>query len=121
MDSKKWHQSEEVPQKEHESTSLDGLIIQKENILNKEGVIYINGKNTNAGKEASDVHEDRNSTSGKIFSINYSKTGSAKCKHCKKTIAKGIVRIGKKVPFKVVQIIRFFTLILLFKHFLNQN
>ena len=54
----KRHHSEEVPQKEQESTSLDGLIIQKQNILNKEELIYINGKNTHAGKEESDVHED---------------------------------------------------------------
>ena len=45
-DSKKRHQSEEVPQKEHESTSLNRIIIQKENILNKEELIYINGKHT---------------------------------------------------------------------------
>ena len=41
--SKKRHQSEEVPQKEHESTSLDRIIIQEENTLNKEESILING------------------------------------------------------------------------------
>ena len=115
--SKKRHQSEEVPQKEHESTSLDRIIIQEEYTLNIEESILINGKNTHTGKDAIGLHEDRNSTSGKIFSIDYSKTGSAKCKHCKKTIAKGIVRIGKKVPFKVGEIIRFFHIDCVFQTF----
>ena len=60
-----------------------------------------------------------NSISDNIFSIDYSKRGTAKCKKCKKIIAKGVVRIGKKVPFKVGHIVQFFHLECAFQSFLK--
>ena len=42
------------------------------------------------------------------FSIDYSKRGNAKCKKCKKNIAKDKLRIGKSVPFKGKYISRYF-------------
>ena len=37
----------------------------------------------------------------RIFSIDYSKRGTAKCRKCNKAITKGEIRIGKSMKFKV--------------------
>ena len=53
----------------------------------------------------------------KIFSVDYSKRGTAKCKNCKKVIAKGLIRLGKEVPFKVGYIIQYFHIDCAFESF----
>ena len=40
--------------------------------------------------------------------MDYSKLGTAKCRKCKKNVPKGELRVGKRVPFKVVHIIQYF-------------
>ena len=42
-----------------------------------------------------------------IFSVDYSKNGTAKFKVCNKVISKGILRIGKLAPFRSEYIKRF--------------
>ena len=53
------------------------------------------------------------------FSIDISKSGTAKCKKCRKLITKGTFRIGKLVPFKVGHINQFFHVDCAFDSFLE--
>ena len=67
-----------------------------------------------------DINDNTNdATSVNKFSIDYSKRGTAKCRKCKKVISKGIVRIGKNVPFKVGHIIQYYHVDCAFKSFLK--
>ena len=45
---------------------------------------------------------------GKRFCVDYSKNGRAKCRKCKKLIAKGLLRIGKNVLFKDQYILHYY-------------
>ena len=67
-----------------------------------------------------DINDNPNdATSVNKFSIDYSKRGTAKCRKCKKVISKGIVRIGKNVPFKAGHIIQYYHVNCAFESFLK--
>ena len=67
------------------------------------GTLHHNGDNQT-------IHE-------RIFSIDYSKRGTAKCGKCNKAITKGEIRIGKSMKFKVGYISHYFHLDCIFKSF----
>ena len=46
-------------------------------------------------------------SSGDVFSVDYSKRGTSRCKVCAKVTDKDNLRIGKLVPFKAMHILRF--------------
>ena len=54
--------------------------------------------------------DNKSDATGRKFSIDYSKRGTAKCRICKKKIPMGEVRIGKLVPFREVHITQYFHL-----------
>ena len=54
---------------------------------------------------------------GKIFCVDYSKRGTARCKKCKKAITKGEIRIGKSVQFKDKYIYQYYHVHCLFLSF----
>ena len=63
--------------------------------------------------DTNNSNKDINAVDGKtvipgiIFSIDYSKRGTAKCKVCKKAIYRHEIRIGKLVPYKTEHITRY--------------
>ena len=62
--------------------------------------------NCSGAKSAMGITHDTTQT-GNIFSIDYSKRGTAKCKRCSKLITKDALRIGKLVQFKSKSIKQF--------------
>ena len=60
-----------------------------------------------------------NNIRGNKFCIDYSKRGIAKCKTCKKQVAKGELRIGELVAFKVGHILQYFHIDCAFVTFRN--
>ena len=74
--SKKWSESEEVPQAGSRSSSLEAEEVNPSRANNE------------------------TSYSGNKFKVDYSIRGTAKCKECKKIISKGELRIGKSVSYK---------------------
>ena len=62
--------------------------------------------NCSGAKSAMGITYDTTQT-GNIFSIDYSKRGTAKCKRCSKLITKDALRIGKLVQFKSKHIKQF--------------
>ena len=67
------------------------------------GTPHHNGNNQN-------IHE-------RIFSIDYSKRGTAKCRKYNKAITKGEIRVGQSMKFKVGYISHYFHLDCNFKSF----
>ena len=61
--------------------------------------------------------EDGLESSGNIFSIDHSKTGTAKCMECKKVISQGTLRIGKLFPYKSIHIKRYLHVCCAFQKF----
>ena len=51
------------------------------------------------------------------FKVDYSKTGKAKCRKCKKCIQKDVLRIGKPTIFKNKEILSYFHVSCMFKSF----
>ena len=66
--------------------------------------------NTNAqyGTLSSINDDERNTTEGNKFYVDYSKRGTCKCKHCRKKIAKDEIRIGKSVEYKEKHILQYY-------------
>ena len=65
------------------------------------------------------VSTDDYTNTEKKFSADYCKRGSTKCKVCKNRIQKGELRIGKSVPFKAINILKYYHLKCAFNSFKN--
>ena len=92
--SKKWAAFEEAP-KERISIPVHVTVSNKENNLlddsysiNNDSNSNNNGNNRNRVNLDATVICSKTAPKGNIFSVDYSKRGSAKCKVCNKTIAK---------------------------------
>ena len=56
-------------------------------------------------------------THGKMFCVDHSKNGRAKCRKCRKNIDKDMIRIGKNVLFKDQYILHYFHVECIFDNF----
>ena len=105
--SKKRTTIEEAPEEETRSpTNLSQNIASNDsaNMLN-EGIG--NPMDTDDSNKGINATDSKNVMRGTIFSIDYSKRGTAKCKVCKKAIDRHELRLGKLVPYKTEHIIRY--------------
>ena len=75
---------------------------------------------SNSDENFSKENEPNNDVSnGNTFSADYSKRGTAKCRKCKRIIAKGILRIGKNAMFREKYIIQYYHIDCAFETFKN--
>ena len=75
---------------------------------------------SNADGNFSRENEPNNDVSnGDTFSADYSKRGTAKCRKCKRIIAKGILRIGKNAMIREKDIIQYYHIDCAFETFKN--
>ena len=73
----------------------------------------------NSDKNFGENKSNNEASNGNKFTIDYSKRGTAKCRKCKKSIPKDILRIGKNAMFKEKHIIQYYHITCVFETFKN--